>query len=125
MRRCEYIERKTPSKNILEFLKHLSSRSHHKFFLDHPVCICSMSIGQLQCIKWVWEVRTQNLELSSITSLFLYSTSRETTHASVSGVASMRAKTASAPILQPRVDKGQLLVLLSHLEIVNEVKSKF
>ena len=31
LRRCEYIERKTPSKNILEFLKH--------FFLDHPVYI--------------------------------------------------------------------------------------
>ena len=35
--RCEYIERKTPSKNILEFTKHFSSRSHIKLFLDHPV----------------------------------------------------------------------------------------
>ena len=37
MTRCEYIERKTPSKNILEFLKHFSSRSLHKLFFDHPV----------------------------------------------------------------------------------------
>ena len=29
LRRCEYIERKTPSKNILEFLKQFSSRSIH------------------------------------------------------------------------------------------------
>ena len=32
MKRCEYVERKTPSKNILEFLKHSSSRSHHMLF---------------------------------------------------------------------------------------------
>ena len=32
--RCAYIERKTPSKNILEFLKHFSTRSHHEFFDD-------------------------------------------------------------------------------------------
>ena len=32
MRRCEYIERKTQSKNILEFLNHFSSRSHKLFF---------------------------------------------------------------------------------------------
>ena len=31
----------------------------------------------------------------------LFGTSRETTQASVSGVASIRARTASAPILQP------------------------
>ena len=37
LRICEYIERKTPSKNILEFHKQFSSRSHHKLFLDHPV----------------------------------------------------------------------------------------
>ena len=36
--RCEYIERKTPSKNILEFPKHFSSRSHHKLFIGPP-CI--------------------------------------------------------------------------------------
>ena len=36
--RCEYIERNTPSKNILEFLKHFSSRSHIiNFFGDNPV----------------------------------------------------------------------------------------
>ena len=38
LRRCEYIERKTPSKNILEFHKHFSSRSHHKLFFGSP-CI--------------------------------------------------------------------------------------
>ena len=32
---CEYKERKTPSKSILEFLRHFSSRSHYK--QDHPV----------------------------------------------------------------------------------------
>ena len=37
--RCEYIERKTPSKIILEFLKHFSSRSHHKLYFGPP-CIC-------------------------------------------------------------------------------------
>ena len=37
LRRCKYKERKTPSKNILKFLKHFSSRSHHKLFLDHSV----------------------------------------------------------------------------------------
>ena len=36
LRRCEYIERKTPSKNILEFLQHFSSRSHHKLFFGPP-----------------------------------------------------------------------------------------
>ena len=43
MRRCEYIERKTPSENILEFLKHFPYRSHHKLFLDHPVYTCHLS----------------------------------------------------------------------------------
>ena len=43
LRRYEYIERKTPSKCILEFLKHFSSRSHHKLFLDHPVYVCYTS----------------------------------------------------------------------------------
>ena len=33
-----YIERKTPSKNILEFHKHFSSRLHHKLFFGPP-CI--------------------------------------------------------------------------------------
>ena len=36
MTRCEYIERKTPSKDILEFLKHFSSRSHHKLYFGPP-----------------------------------------------------------------------------------------
>ena len=36
MRRCEYIERKTPIKNMLEFHKHFSSRSHHKLFFGPP-----------------------------------------------------------------------------------------
>ena len=31
------MERKIPSKNISEFLKHFSSRSHFKLLLDHPV----------------------------------------------------------------------------------------
>ena len=39
MRRCEYIERKTTLKNILEFLKHFSSRSHHKLFFETPCII--------------------------------------------------------------------------------------
>ena len=38
MRRCEYRERKTPSKNISEFLKPFSSRSHFKLFFGPP-CI--------------------------------------------------------------------------------------
>ena len=39
LRRCEYIERKTLSKTNLEFLKHFSSRSHHKPFFEPPyVC---------------------------------------------------------------------------------------
>ena len=42
MRRCEYIERKTPSKEIIEFLKHFSSRSHHKLFFGPP-CILVFS----------------------------------------------------------------------------------
>ena len=37
LRRCEYIARKTPSKNTLKFLKHFSYRSIHKLFLDYPV----------------------------------------------------------------------------------------
>ena len=32
LRRCEYMQRKTPSKRILEFLKHFSSGSIHKLF---------------------------------------------------------------------------------------------
>ena len=39
MRRCEYIERKNPSKNILEFLEHFSSGSHHKPFWNNPVYV--------------------------------------------------------------------------------------
>ena len=39
LRRCEYIERKTPSKNIVEFLKHFSSRKYHKLFLGPPCSI--------------------------------------------------------------------------------------
>ena len=39
LRRCEYIEKETPSKNILEFHKPFSSRSHHKLFFGHPVYI--------------------------------------------------------------------------------------
>ena len=46
MRRCEYIERKTPSKNILEFYKHFSSRSHHKLFFGPP---CSTYCHSVQC----------------------------------------------------------------------------
>ena len=42
MRRCEYIEKKTPTKNILKFLKHFSSRSHHKLYFGPP-CIHSVS----------------------------------------------------------------------------------
>ena len=37
LRRCKYIERKTPPKNISELYKHFSSRLIHKLFLDHPV----------------------------------------------------------------------------------------
>ena len=39
MRRCEYIERKTPSKDIFEFHKQFSSRSHHKLFFGPPCII--------------------------------------------------------------------------------------
>jgi len=38
LRRCEYVERGTPSKNILEFLENFSSRSYHKLFF-WPPCI--------------------------------------------------------------------------------------
>ena len=44
MRRCEYIERKAPPKNILEFIKHFSSRSIHKLFFDHPLYKISIFI---------------------------------------------------------------------------------
>ena len=48
MRRCEYMERKTPSKNILEFHKHFSSRSYHKLFFGPP-CIY-LTLLQQNCI---------------------------------------------------------------------------
>ena len=36
MRRCKYTERNTHSKNISEFPRHFSSRSHHKLFFGPP-----------------------------------------------------------------------------------------
>ena len=38
LRRCEYIERKTPTKNILKFLKNFYS-SHHKLFFGPPCTV--------------------------------------------------------------------------------------
>ena len=52
MRRCEYIKRKTPSKNILEFLKHFPSRSHHKLFFWTTLYISCIYLSciYLSCI---------------------------------------------------------------------------
>ena len=51
MRRWEYIERKTPSKNILEFLKHFSSRSQHKLFF-WPPCILKVRYSCVLIVEW-------------------------------------------------------------------------
>ena len=45
LRRREYIERKTPAKNILEFLKHFSFRSHHKPFFWTTLYILYRVLG--------------------------------------------------------------------------------
>ena len=44
MRRYEYRERKTPSKNILEFIQHFSSRSHHELVFGPPCIVCRQNI---------------------------------------------------------------------------------
>jgi hypothetical protein len=47
------IERKTPSKNILEFLQHFSSRSHHKLFFGPPCMSFKKILYEYVCILYI------------------------------------------------------------------------
>ena len=69
LRRCEQIERKTPSKNILEFLKHFSSRSHHKLFFGPPCIYRYLSI-HLSIHLFIYQTIYLSIYLSI--NLFIY-----------------------------------------------------
>ena len=64
MRRCEYIERKTPSKNILKFLKHFSSRSHPKLFFGTTLYI---DITYHKNLKIIVEIKNKKFDVVKMT----------------------------------------------------------
>ena len=47
LRRCEYMYREKLHQKILEFLKHFSSRSHHKLFFEPPCMLCILKLKVL------------------------------------------------------------------------------
>ena len=72
--RCEYIEKKTPLKNILEFLKHFSSRSHHKLFFGPPciyLCIY-LYIHYIYIYISIIYIYVYNIYLYIYISIYLY-----------------------------------------------------
>ena len=61
---CENIERKIPSKSILEFLKHFSSSSHHKLFFGPP-CIYMNMYAFIICKEIDREEEMKRIEIET------------------------------------------------------------